>query len=136
STMIGSASVDSSGHAIVTTQSLSIGDHAISAKYSGDDFLVISRSVTHRVTKAAVTTKVNSSANPALVQQGVLLSVSVTGEFGGIPSGTLTFAEGANVLASAPLNASGQAEFSKSDWSAGPHNLTISYSGDAKFFAG
>jgi hypothetical protein len=52
----------------------------------------------------------------------------------GVPSGTVTFKDGASTLGSAPLNG-GQAIFSTLALAAGPHSITAVYSGDTNFSA-
>jgi hypothetical protein len=74
---------------------------------------------------------VASSANPALTGAAVTLTATFTGPFGGSGSGAFSFAEGSTTLINGIVNASGQGTLSKADWPAGPHSITITYSGDA-----
>ncbi len=50
-----------------------------------------------------------------------------------VPSGTVTFLDGANTLGSSPLDASGVATLSVSTLSVGAHTLSASYAGDGSF---
>jgi len=85
------------------------------------------------LTAASITT-LNSSANPSVYGNAVTLTATVTGS-GGTPGGTVTFKDGAAVLGTATLNASGQATFTTSTLSASgsPHSLTAVYGGDGSF---
>ena len=48
-----------------------------------------------------------------------------------IPTGSVTFSDGATVLGTVPLNASGVATFTAATLAYGGHTLTARYSGDA-----
>lgn len=52
----------------------------------------------------------------------------------GIPTGTVTFTDGAVVLGTGSLNATGQATFTTSALSLGGHDITATYSGDTNFY--
>lgn len=54
---------------------------------------------------------------------------------GGSPIGTMTFKEGATVLGTAQVNASGQASLTLSTLAVGAHLITAEYSGDVEFLA-
>ncbi len=77
------------------------------------------------------TTALASSPNPSDSGQSVKFTAAVAST-GGVPVGTVTFTEGANVLASAvPVNAAGQAAFSTSTLAVGSHTLTAAFTGIA-----
>lgn len=75
-------------------------------------------------------TSLTSGPNPSLVGQAVTLTATVTATVG-TPTGTVTFRDGAAVLGSSSLNASGVATFVTSTLAEGLHPLTASYGGDA-----
>ncbi len=84
-------------------------------------------------------TKVSSSLNPATFGQSVTFTVVVSGPImpelfptGNLPSGTVTFLDGATTLGSAALNGSGQAFFTLSSLSVGTHSITAQYAGNAE----
>ncbi|HEY6352370.1 MAG TPA: SBBP repeat-containing protein [Candidatus Angelobacter sp.] len=83
---------------------------------------------------AATTTSLTSLLNPAIVGQKVTFTANVAPACGsvGAPAGSVTFSDGTNTLGTATL-ASGQAGFSTSALSAGPHSITAAYSGDSNF---
>ena len=68
-----------------------------------------------------------SSANPAQVGAAVTLTATLTGSS---PTGTVTFKDGATVLATVPLSA-GSAAYSTNSLTEGVHRITAEYSGDA-----
>ena len=90
-------------------------------------------SVTIGGSKKTTTTALTSAPNPSSVGQSVALVATVTGQ-GGTPTGSVIFSEGGATLGTIPLS-NGVATFSKSDLSAGPHSITVMYSGDAGFNA-
>jgi hypothetical protein len=138
SSVLGTASLDSTGHASVTTSSLMAGNNNVTASYAGSaNFLAsTSTSVTEVVNKVPTTTKLASSPNPSAFKQPVTFTATVTAATGGIPTGTVTFLDGNSgnqKLGSSTLNSSGQASFTTSGLGHGTHNVTAAYGGDSKF---
>jgi CSLREA domain-containing protein len=84
---------------------------------------------TFAITKAATTTGVTSSLNPALFNQSVTFTATVTGI--GTPTGTVQFTDnGSNLGSPVPLNSSGVAKLTSSALAPGVHTITAVYSGD------
>src|SRR5256885_15592716 len=83
---------------------------------------------------STTTTSLNSSANPSQFNQSVQFSSTVSSP-GPTPTGNVTFSEGTTVLASFPLNGSGQASFSTTSLSVGSHSITAAYPGDSNSLA-
>jgi hypothetical protein len=76
----------------------------------------------------------NSSQNPAPVGQPVTFTATVAPSLvSTTPTGKITFADSATILATVPLNASGQASFTTSGLSLGTHTIRTKYSGDPNF---
>ncbi|MFL6198248.1 MAG: choice-of-anchor B family protein [Thermoanaerobaculia bacterium] len=74
-------------------------------------------------------TALSSSPNPSTSGQSVTFTATVTSG-SGVPVGTVTFAEGATVWASAvAINGAGQASFSTAALAAGSHTLTATFTG-------
>jgi hypothetical protein len=72
-----------------------------------------------------------SSANPA-VGANVTFTATVTQNPGsGVPTGTVTFMDGAAVLGTGTLNGAGVATFSTATLALGAHSVTAAYGGDA-----
>jgi Bacterial Ig-like domain (group 3) len=128
----------SGGVATFTTNALTVGSHTIIGVYgtSGKDIASVSAAVTQTVNKAATTTTVTSSVNPSSWHQAVTFTATVHGAFGGVPSGTVTFKNGAAVLGTGVLNGSGAATFTSTALSVAVHSITITYPGDTDFLAG
>src|SRR5207253_5216914 len=94
----GDHTLSPSGVASVTTTSLAIGSHVISASYAGDASFLTStsgNSLTQVINGVATTTGTpTASANPAVYGQPVTYSVTVTSG-SGTPAGTVTLLDGA-----------------------------------------
>lgn len=138
SALAGGVSLNGSGEASFSTSSLAPGTHSVTASYSGDANFVASASaaISQMVDKGPTVSTLTSSLNPSVFGQAVPLTVTVQAlaPASGIPTGTVTFLDGATILASGvALNGSGQASFSTSSLAPGTHSLTASYSGDVNF---
>jgi hypothetical protein len=82
----------------------------------------------------ATSTLFTSSLNPSRYGQTITLTAVVVPAVSGTPTGTVTFFDGASVLASAQLSA-GTTVLAVSSLAAGNHSLTAAYSGDPTFSA-
>ena len=78
------------------------------------------------------TTAVVSSQNPSAYRQNVTFTVTVTPQGSGMPTGTVSFKDGATNLGTASLT-SGSATLSTAALGVGTHSITASYSGDSNF---
>jgi len=121
-----------SGVATLSTSSLSIGSHSLTASYSGNPTYAASSSqpVSESVGEPAATpttTSLAAAPNPSTPGQNVTLTATVTPASA---TGTVSFLDGANLLGTGPL-ANGVAAFSTSSLSTASHSLTASYAGDA-----
>lgn len=133
-TLLGSAAVNGSGQATLTTSTLAVGSHAITAVYNGDPNFTTSTSPahTHTVNPAATTAAVVSATNPSVWGQSVTFTATVSSAAPGTPTGTVTFLDGVTSLGTVAL-ASGQASVSTSALTTGNHSIRAAYSGDATF---
>jgi hypothetical protein len=86
---------------------------------------------------SGVHTTLTSSPNPSVSGQSVTFTATVAASSAFQPAvtGTVTFKDGSQVLATASLS-SGQATFTTSTLAVGKHNITATYSGDANFIPG
>jgi large repetitive protein len=127
-TVLGTVPV-SNGAASLSTSTLSAGSHSLTVAYSGDATNLPSTSavVIETVNKAATTSTLTASPNPATVSQAVTLSAAVSPS---TAAGTMQFFDGATNLGTVPVS-SGAASLSTSTLAAGSHSLTVVYSGDA-----
>jgi hypothetical protein len=122
-----------------STSALLPGSHNITAQYSGDSNYVpfTSTVLVEAIGQVASSTGTpTSSANPATPGQLVTLTANVTSTFPGdtlVPTGQVTFNDGATALGSATLNANGVATFQISSLAIGMHSITVQYPGDTNF---
>ena len=85
--------------------------------------------------KQTTSVAVASSANPSVLGPAVTLTAMVNPSSGsGVPTGTVTFQDGATTLATVLLNSSGSASFTASSFAVAAHSITATYSGDGNFF--
>ncbi|WBP85190.1 Ig-like domain repeat protein [Kitasatospora cathayae] len=132
-TLLGTGTLDPSGVATFTTSGLSVGSHALTAVYGGDtDFNGSTSPVdTQTVNAADTTTALTSAPDPSVFGEPKVLTATVTSG-AGIPTGTVSFFDGATLLGTATLVA-GVATFTTSALSVGSHALTAVYGGDTSF---
>jgi large repetitive protein len=136
-TVLAAAVPVNAGVATFATSALAVGSHSITASYSGDSGHTSSTSmpalvqVVNQVASPTVTA-ITSSLNPSTLGQSVTFTAEVSTVAGtGNLTGTVSFSDGATVLATAvPLNA-GVATFATSKLAVGSHSITASYSGDS-----
>src|SRR3989449_343869 len=126
------------GSASLTISTLAVGTHPLTAAYNGSAAFAVSTSATvnqivNAPAAAATTTTLTSTPNPSTTGQAVTLNATVTSA-AGVPTGTVTFRDGATVLGTATL-VNGSASISISTLAAGSHPLTAAYGGSATFAA-
>ena len=79
---LGTATLSAAGQAVLTTSTLTVGQHTITARYAGDGSFIASAAsaVTVTVAKASAVTTVASSVNPAALRQPVTFTATVSRE--------------------------------------------------------
>src|ERR1700686_4695644 len=124
----------SAGSASFTTSTLPAGNNLIKAVYGGDANIALSTSkaVDQVVNKATTTTTLTSSLNPSNFGQSVTFMASVTPQFSGKVTGTVTFYDGTTALKTVALSG-GVAKFATSTLASGAHNITATYNGSTSF---
>jgi hypothetical protein len=131
--LLGTTNLNPLGSATFTVSTLMPGSHTITAVYNpSPDFATSSNTLTQVVNEApTVTAILTSSPNPS--NQGDLVSfiASVTAPTG-IPTGTVTFYDGATPIRTVPLD-SGLAIFALSTLTPGTHTITAVYNGDGNY---
>src|SRR5206468_3864046 len=124
------------GSASFVTSTLAVGSHSLTAAYSGGGNFLASTSATviHTVNPGSTSTSLSSTPNPSTLGQTVTLSatVSAVAPAVGVPTGTVTFRDGATALATVKL-VNGSASFSLATLTPGSHSLTAVYNGSASF---
>lgn len=135
--------LNSNGQASVTTSSLVaggnfLGSHFITATFNGDGSLaLLPVTMVQKVHASGTTLVLSSNQNPSTLGQAVTFSATVASlpAGGGIPTGMVTFADGATVIGQVPLNSSGVASITRSDLPPGSHNIIATYASDTLFAA-
>ena len=124
------------GSASLVTSALAAGAHSLTASYGGDlEFAASTSAVrTQTVNPGQTTTTLTSTPNPSLAGQAVTLSTTVTAVAPavGVPTGTVTFKDGATALATVTL-VNGSASTSISTLAVGSHSITAVYNGSPNF---
>lgn len=123
--------VDGSGVATLTTSTLSVGTHPITATYSGTATLAASDGVlTQVVNKAVTTTALTSSTNPSDVGESVTFTATITSAGEPVSAGSVQFAvDGTDVGDAVAPDASGQVTYTSNALPAGTHVITAEFSG-------
>ena len=133
---IGSGTINAQGFTSITTLSLAVGTHQITAAYQGDplDGTSTSAPTVQVINPATDSILLGSSANPQAFASAVILSVKVSGT-GSQPTGNVTLLDGATPLGTTPVDGNGNASFTETALSIGTHNLVANYAGDANHSA-
>ena len=132
---MGSALLNSSASAALTTSLLVVGQHKITASYPGGFNFDKSTSNTliETITGDPSTTSLTVTPNPAGAFTPITLSSSVSSEYG-TPTGSVTFTSDGSTLVTAPLNG-GLATTTISSLGAGSYNLVAHYNANTRFEA-
>lgn len=128
-TTLGTASL-SGGQAQLGIGPLAIGDHTITATYSGDTTYPGS---TATITKKVITSgelSVGSSAAPSVPGQRVVLTATMGQDPYNLATGTITVLDGSTQIASGNLDSNQSFSFATSTLTNGDHHLTFEYAGD------
>ncbi|WP_433293700.1 Ig-like domain repeat protein [Pseudonocardia sp. CA-142604] len=130
--VIGTDSVTGSDVATLTTSSLSIGSHTLTAKFVGGTACLPSTSntVVEVIQQGSSTATLTASPPNPSFGQPVTLTAQVSCTAGGAPTGTVTFSEGATAIGTVPLGGSGNAGLTVSGLPSGSHTFTAHYNGD------
>jgi Bacterial Ig-like domain (group 3)/Divergent InlB B-repeat domain len=133
-TTLANITLDGTGHASYSTSGLGPGQHLITVSYSGDaTFTAGSMTLVQNVHAFGSTTALTAAPNPSIPGQSVTFTATVetTPPQSYVPTGMVTFQEGASILAQVALGSSGAASFSTSSLSVGSHNITAVYASDS-----
>ena len=96
-------------------------------QYSGDGFVA-------KISSLILSTTTALTATPTTAVSGtaIALSATVTPASGsGVPTGTVTFSDGATVLGTGTLNGTGIGMYTASALGVGSHSITAAYAGDS-----
>ena len=117
---------------------LALGDHSVTATYSGDDVFAgsVAGAVSFRVHNPLAPTSTTLAVSPgtSVSGQSVALTATVAPQSGaGAPTGTITFRDGTTSLGSVTVSGTGTAELDVTDLGVGAHSITANYDGDDNF---
>jgi hypothetical protein len=117
-----------------TTSTLAVGNHTITASYTGDvnnAAATASAPQTLVITTANTVTTLTPPQNVVLAGVATSLSATVQMNPGSlIPTGTVTFTDGSTTLGTAPLSSTGSATLPNLIFTAGDHSIVVTYNGD------
>jgi hypothetical protein len=141
-TTIGTGTLDGTGKTTLSTSTLAVGSHSITASYGGATSPAFSNSASSPVavtitaapiigTSTVLTTSAVSGT--AVAGTNIIFTATVIPASGSTaPTGTVTFADSGTTIGTGTL-ASGVATFSTSTLAVGTHNITAAYGGAAAF---
>ena len=132
STSLGSPTPLISGTASILVSNLNLGQHSLTAVYTGDtdDSSSASPAQSLTVNKAVPAISIASDINPSLGGTQILLSATLHSA-ANTPSGLITWTDSGAVLGAMPINANGVATLGSTSLSVGQHLITASFPGDA-----
>ena len=133
----GASAAGQGGIATYTTATLLGGNHPVTGVYSGDtNYLGNTGALNSPLTvgQGSATAVVASSLSPSNYGVSVTFTATVTGP-NAIPTGTITFLDGATTIGTGILDATGKATMSISSLVVGNHPITVQYGGDSNFNA-
>lgn len=130
--VLATVSLDGTGVASFGTSALSVGSHALSTAYGGDQNFAPARAqLIQTVTNAATQVTLTPSANPSQYGQPLTLTAAVVSN-GGVASGPVAFTDGGTQIGVTQLGPSGIGTFATSTLAPGVHTVTATYEGDGK----
>ncbi len=132
STVIGTGTVNSSGVATLSTNSLPVGTDTVTAVYAGDATYntATSNPITENVTKAAETGTLSTSNAAPSLGQSVTFTYTLPTVNGIVPTGMVTFYNGTTAIGTGSVNGSGIATLTTGALPVGTDTVTAVYSGD------
>jgi len=132
-TKLGTVSL-SGGVASYKTTKLAVGTESITAVYDGSISFTTSTSnaLSQAVNQASTTTTLVSSLNPSTYKQAVTFTATVSPQFSGTVTGTVSFYDGATLLKTVALSGD-KAKFTTAKLTAGAHSITATYNGSTDF---
>lgn len=137
----GTVTPDETGAAVIVTNALPAGNHTFYAAYSGNNYVLPSRSAafTFSVTPSSSaigtsTTLTASSTELQTLPASVTLTAHVVQASGSqVPDGTVTFSDHGVSVGTATMDSAGRAAFGYTVTSQGLQSITATYNGTATF---
>jgi large repetitive protein len=121
----------SNGLASYTTNTLTVGTQSITAVYDGSTSFATSTSnaVSQVVNQASTTLTLTSSPNPSNAGQVVTFTAGVSGQYGGIPRGDVTFSSNGGIRCVYTID-NGHPVVCQFPLSAGTYVIMATYNGE------
>jgi hypothetical protein len=134
STILGTGSVSLGTASYNTNGQLPVGANHIISQYSGDsgDAPSTAASFEVLVEPATTTTSVAYSPNFVVPHETIVFTATVTPQYHGTPTGTVTFYQNGVAKATVAL-VDGKASYSTGTLSAGPNTIKATYNGSTDF---
>jgi hypothetical protein len=129
--------LNGSDQATLSTATLSVGSHVVTATYNSSDIgfaASTSTALSEVVNQDGTATAISASADPTVFGQPVTFTASVgaAAAGAGAPTGSVTFSVDGTPQTPVALN-NGQASLTTSGLAVGGHTITASYNGDGNF---
>lgn len=135
-TTLGPVAVDGTGTASTTTSFGALGSYKLYAVFTPTDLTNFtgstSATILENVSTASTSSSLTSSLNPSLYGQTVTFTDTAISS-AGTPAGNVTFYDGATVIGTGTLNASGKATLATSTLTVGTHGISASYAGNGTY---
>ena len=135
-TILATVTLNNSGAASYSDSLLTVGKHAFTVVYAGNNELLTSTSasLSHTVEKSTTTTNLTSALNPSKKGQAVVYTATISPAFGGSVTGKVTFKDGSKALGSVNVTTTDRrASFTTSALGLGTHHVTAGYEGSDDF---
>ncbi len=131
----GTAPLSSGVASLTSTELMTATADSITAVYAGDANFAGSTStaVSQVVDKASSTTTLTSSLNPSTAGQSVTLTATVSGQFGGIATGSVAFSYGSGTSLGSATLSGGTASLATTALPTGTDSVVAVYNGDSNF---
>ncbi len=131
---LGTVPLDATGHATYATAALTIGDHTLTAVYSGDtNHAPVTSAPLDQPILQATALALQPAATHIVAGLPLVLHITVTGTSNQAgapqPTGAITLTDGTVTLATLTPDANGAASYTAA-LAVGSHNLSASYAGD------
>jgi hypothetical protein len=124
-----------SGTSLGSTPPTAAGTYTVVARFPGSTDYAPTQStpVVFTIDRGVAAIAVAVSTSSAVYGQSLTFVATVAGA--SVPSGTVTFFDGATSLATIPLDGSGKVTLTTTGLAVGSHSITATYGGDANFLA-
>ncbi|SDF93305.1 Ig-like domain repeat protein [Terriglobus roseus] len=130
SAVLNTMTVNGSGSASFTTQTLTVGTHTITAQFAGDQNNSAAQAIVTIIIDGATSNTVLTTSNASAGYADTVTLRAAVASGVSNPTGTVTFQDGANVLGVVSVDPTGVAAYNTNTLSVGQHNIVAVYSGD------